>query len=122
MADFPSLTPQTRTYTPGSYAALRTNTLSGTEVSVRRNNASIDHLLGLTFVSGSVTDQNSIFSHYAVHNRFQPFDLPASVLEGSDLVFPSLYQWIYRGPPKVTYDPSVVTVAVELQLVVPYEI
>ena len=122
MADFPSLTPQTRTYTPGSYAALRTNTLSGTEVSVRRNNASIDHLLGLTFVSGSVTDQNSIFSHYAVHNRFQPFDLPASVLEGSDLVFPSLYQWIYRSPPKVTYDPSVVTVAVELQLVVPYEI
>lgn len=122
MADFPSLTPQTRTYTPGSYAVLRTNTFSGTEVSVRRNNAVIDHLLGLTFVSGSVSDQNSIFSHYAVHNRFQPFDLPAAILEGSDLAFASLYQWIYVGPPRVTYDPSVVTVAVELQLVVPYSI
>lgn len=122
MADFPSLTPQARTYTPGSYAVLRTNTFSGTEVSVRRNNAVIDHLLSLTFTSGSVADQNSIFSHYAVHNRFQPFDLPAVVLEGSDLTFPTGYQWIYLSPPKVTYAPSVVTVAVELQLVVPYSI
>tara|TARA_B100001758_G_scaffold246512_1_gene261779 strand:+ start:971 stop:1339 length:369 start_codon:yes stop_codon:yes gene_type:complete len=122
MADFPSLTPQARTYTPGSYAVLRTNTFSGTEVSVRRNNAAIDHLLSLTFTSSSVADQNSIFSHYAVHNRFQPFDLPAVVLEGSDLTFPTGYQWIYLGPPKVTYNPSAVTVAVELQLVAPYSI
>ena len=122
MADFPSLTPQARTYTPGSYAVLRTNTYSGAEVSVRRNNAAIDHLLGLTFKSDSVSDQNSIFSHYAVHNRFQPCDLPAVVLEGSELTFPTGYQWIYVGPPKVTYDPSVVTVSVELQLVAPYSI
>ena len=122
MANFPSLTPQTRTYTPGSYAVLRTSTFSGAEVSVRRNNAAIDHLLSLTFTSGSVADQNLIFSHYAVHNRFQPFDLPAVVLEGSDLTFPTGYQWIYTGPPKVTYNPSFVTVVVELQLIVPYEI
>jgi len=122
MADFPSLTPQGRTYTPGSYAVLRTNTFSGAEVSVRRNNAAFDHRLRLTFVSGSVTDQNTVFSHYAIHNRFQPFDLPTSVLSGSDLTFPTNYQWIYAGPPEVSYDPGVVTVSVELQLVAPYEV
>ena len=122
MADFPSLIPQSRAYTPGSYAVLRTNTFSGDEVSVRRNNAAFDHRLRLTFISGSVADQNTVFSHYAVHNRFQPFDLPTSVLSGSDLTFPTNYQWIYAGPPEVSYDPGVVTVSVELQLVAPYEV
>ena len=122
MADFPSLTPQGRTYTPGSYAVLRTNTLSGDDVSIRRNNASFGHRLRLTFVSESVTDQNTVFSHYAIHNRFQPFDLPTSVLSGSELTFPPNYQWIYAGPPKVSHGPGVVTLSVELQLVAPFEV
>ena len=122
MADFPSLIPQSRAYTPGSYAVLRTNTLSGNEISVRRNNAAFDHRLSFTFISGSVADQNTVFSHYAIHNRFQPFDLPDSVLSGSELTFPPNYQWIYAGPPEVSYDPGVVTVSVELQLVAPYEV
>lgn len=122
MADFPSLTPQSRIYTPGVFAALATDTLSGSHVTVRRNNAAFDHRLSLTFVSGTVTDQNTVFEHYAIHNRFQPFDLPASVLAGSDLTFPTNYQWIYAGPPEVSYDPGVVTVSVDLQLVAPYEI
>lgn len=122
MADFPALTPQSRTYTPGSYAVLRTSTFSGNDVSVRRNNAAFDHRLRLTFVSGSTTDQNTVFTHYALHNRFQPFDLPASILAGSDLTFPSGYQWIYFAAPDVSYEPSVVTISVELQLVAPYEI
>lgn len=122
MADFPSLDPQTRTFTPGSYAVLRTNTLSGDEISVRRNNAAVGHRLGLTFISGSVTDQNTIFSHYAIHNRFQPFDLPASVLSGSNLSFPTGYQWIYTAPPDVSVTPGLVTVSVELELIAPYEV
>ena len=122
MADFPSLTPQARTYTPGAFAALNSNTLSGDYVCVRRNNAAYNHLLTLTFVSDTVDDQNSIYSHYTIQNRFAPFDLPASVLAGSELVFPSDYRFIYARPPQVTYDPGVIVVSVELQLVAPYEV
>lgn len=122
MADFPSLTPQSRTYTPGTFAVVATNTLSGSHVTVRRNNAAYDHRLSCAFVSDTVTDQQTIYEHYAFHNRFQPFDLPTSVLAGSDLTFPANYQWIYAGPPEVSYGPGVVTVSIELQLVAPYEI
>lgn len=121
MADFPSLAPQSRAYTPGSFAALRSTTLSGVETVVRRNNAAVNHQLRLTFVSGLVKDQKSIFSHYAVQNRFQPFDLPSVVLQGSDLTFPSGYEWIYSGPPAVTYSPGVIEVSVQLQLIPPYD-
>lgn len=122
MSDFPSLTPQTRTYTPGSYAAIRTATLSGNQVSVRRNNAAVDHRLSLTFISSTLSDQKSIFDHYAINNRFQAFDLPSSVLLGSSLSFPAGYQWIYAAAPQVTYSPGRVEVSVELQLVAPYNI
>ena len=122
MADFPSLAPQSRSYTPGSFAVLRSTTLSGDETTVRRNNASINHQLRLTFISGSVKDQKTIFSHYAIHDRFQPFDLPSLVLQSSDLTFPSGYQWIYSEAPTVAYSPGVIEVSVQLQLVAPYDI
>tara|TARA_B100001142_G_C14347269_1_gene660555 strand:- start:3625 stop:3993 length:369 start_codon:yes stop_codon:yes gene_type:complete len=122
MADFPSLAPQSRTYTPGSYAVLRSTTLSGVETTVRKNNAAVNYRLRLTFTSGSTSQQKQIFSHYAIQNRFQPFDLPSSVLQGSALTFPSGYQWIYANPPAVAYDPGVIKVSVELQLIPPYSI
>mgnify|MGYP000317595924 CR=1 FL=1 len=121
MADFPTLTPRSRAYTPGSYAVYRTTTLSGDDITVRRNNAATDYRLSLTFISGSTDDQNEVFTHYALHHRFQSFDLPTSVLSGGDLTFPSGYQWIYASPPEVVYEPGLVTVSVELQLVAPYE-
>lgn len=122
MADFPTLTPQTRIYTQGSFAILDANTLSGEKVTVRKSNAATDYRLSLTFVSGSVDNQNSIFNHYASQNRFQPFDLPSEVLQNGGLTFPSGYQWIYLNPPQVTYEPSRITVNVELELVAPYNI
>lgn len=122
MADFPSLLPQSRSYTPGSFAVHRSKTLSGKEITVRRANAAIDYRLRFTFTSGSTIQQNQIFSHYAVQNRFQPFDLPSSVLQDSGLTFPAGYQWIYANTPKVTYDPGVIRVSVELLLVAPYDI
>lgn len=122
MADFPTLTPQARTFTPGAYAVLSADTLSGEKVSVRRNNAATDYLLTLTFISDSVENQNKVFNHFASQNRFQPFDLPAEVLANSGLSFPSGYQWIYRDSPQVTYEPSTITVSVELELVAPYNI
>lgn len=122
MADFPTLTPQARTYTPGSFAVLSADTLSGNKITIRKNNAATDYLLSLTFISDSVNDQNKIFNHYASQNRFQPFDLPTEVLANGGLSFPSGYQWIYRGAPQVTYEPGKITVSVELELVAPYNI
>lgn len=122
MADFPSLSPQSRSYTPGSFAVRRSKTLSGEEVTVRRTNAAIDYKLRFTFTSGSTAQQNQIFSHYAIQNRFQPFDLPTSVLQDSGLTFPTGYQWIYAKAPTVVYDPGVIRVSVELLLVAPYNI
>jgi hypothetical protein len=122
MADFPSLVPQTRTYTPGTYAVLRAGTLSGGDFAVRKTNAVTDYRLSLTFVSADLTQSDSIFFHYAIQNRFQPFDLPASVISNSGFSFPSGYQWIYAASPEVTFSPGNVQVTVELELVAPYGI
>lgn len=122
MTVFPSLTPQARTYTPGAFAAHSADTVSGDHITVRRNNASVGQRLTLTFVSGTVDDHNSIYLHYITQNRFEPFDLPTSVLSGAELTFATNYQFIYAGPPEVTYDPGVVTVSVELQLIPPYNV
>lgn len=122
MADFPSLTPQTRTYSQGSYAVLSTDTLSGEKITVRRTNAATNYRLSLTFVSATLDNQNTIFFHYGVQNRFQPFDLPASVTEGGNFSFPSGYQWIYVSPPEVSFSPGNVEVSVELELIAPYGI
>lgn len=122
MADFPSLTPQTRTYTPGSFAVRRSSTLSGDQVAVRKNNAATDYLLSLSFVSSTTTIQNQIFNHYAVQNRFAPFDLPSTITDGGGFSFPSSYQWIYAEPPEVTFTPGIIRVTVRLELVAPYDI
>ena len=122
MANFPSLSPQSRSYTPGSVEVRRSKTLSGEEVTVRRTNTAVGYRLRFTFTSGSTSQQNEIFSHYAVQNRFYPFDLPDSVLQGSDLTFPTGYRWIYAKAPTVAYDPDIIRVSVELLLIAPFNI
>tara|TARA_Y100000004_G_C8824644_1_gene373493 strand:+ start:228 stop:596 length:369 start_codon:yes stop_codon:yes gene_type:complete len=122
MATFPSYTPESRTYTPGQYPAALVNTFSGDEVSVRKTNTSIGSLLRLSFTTATTEQQDEIFLHYGVHNRFQAFDLPSEALLGSNLSFPTGYQWIYSGAPEVSYAPGVITVSVELELVAPYSI
>jgi hypothetical protein len=122
MSDFPALKPQSRTFTPGNYAAVQVRTLEGSETSVRRSNASVGHTLSLVFISGDPAQQNEIFKHYGINNRFLPFDLSAEALEGSGLTFPTGYQWIYRNPPSVEYSPDSVTVSLSLELVPPYAI
>lgn len=122
MADFPSLTPETRSFTLGSYAVSRAVTLSGDQVSVRRNNAAIGYQLNLTFVSSSVQDQKTIFDHYAIHNRFQPFDLPSTITSGGGMSFPSGYKWIYADSPEISFTPGNVEISVTLELIAPYNI
>ena len=122
MADFPSLTPQTRTYTPGSFAVRRNSSLSGDQVAVRKNNSATGYLLSLSFISSSTTIQNQIFRHYATQNRFVPFDLPSSITDNGGFSFPANYQWIYAEPPKVEFAPGNIQVRVQLELVAPYDI
>jgi|TARA_R100000479_G_scaffold174010_1_gene121304 hypothetical protein len=120
MATFPSYGPQTRSFTPGVFAAVAVSTYFGGETSVRRTNASNGHTLSMTFVSNDTTLQRKIYEHYVITNRFLPFDLPDIVLEGSGLGFPADYQWIYAKPPEAEYTPELVTVSVSLELVPPY--
>ena len=122
MSDFPALNPQGRTYTPGAFAALSTNTMAGSHITVRRTNAAVNHRLSLTFASNEVDDHNAIYIHYLTQNRFAPFDIPASILAGSNISLPSNYQFIYAKAPDVTYEPDLITVSVELQLVPSYSI
>ena len=122
MSDFPSLTPETRAYTPGSFSNVRASTLAGGDFSVRKTNAAVGYFLSLLFVSSSTSLSSTIFNHYAIHNRFSPFDLPSSVTDGGGFVLPSGYQWIYASAPTVDYAPGRVEVTVELELVAPYKI
>lgn len=122
MADFPSLTPRTRTYTPGSYAVYGTGTYSGNQVTVRRNNAATGYRLSLSFINVTVADQKSVYTHYVTQNRFQPFDLPSTITAGGGLTFPTGYKWIYFSPPQVQYTSGSVSFTVELELVAPYDI
>jgi len=120
MANFPALNPNTRTFTPGGSPVTPLDALNGDELMVRHANNVIGYRLRLGF-TGLTTDQHfSITSHYMLHGRFDPFDLDALTLRGSNLTFPSGYSWIYASPPSTAYSPRVITVNVELELVPPY--
>lgn len=122
MATFPSLKPNARTYIPGTYPATPIPSLNGDELSVRHNNAAVGHILRLVF-NGLTTDEHfELTSHYMLHGRFEPFDLPSATLQSSELTFPTGYLWLYTSSPETTYDPGVISVSVELELVPPYTI
>jgi hypothetical protein len=122
MAIFPSLAPQIRSYTPGSTPNTPIPVLTGDEVSVRHTNGATGNILRLSFTGLTTAQHFAITSHYSLHARFQPFDLDAVTLQGSDLTFPFGYQWIYVASPRTQYAPGVVTVSVDLELIPPYEI
>jgi len=122
MATFPALGPNTRSYTPGSYANSHIPTLNGDEMSVRHTNAAINYSLRLGYRGLTIEQHAQIISHYTLHGRYEPFDLPAVVLQSSDLTFPSGYLWIYASSPQTQYSPGLIDVTVELELVPPYSI
>jgi hypothetical protein len=120
MATFPALNPTSRTYIPGQPPATALTTLNGDELSVRHNNASTKYILRLGFNGITPDEHFAINSHYSIHGRFQPFDLPTSILLGGNFSFPANYLWIYGASPDTQYDPGVIAVTVELELVPPY--
>lgn len=120
MADFPALNPVSRTFTPGTRPGTPITALTGDELVVGHSNSTTNYFLRLGF-TGLTEDQHfELTSHYMLHGSFQSFDLPTSITQGSGLTFPTGYQWFYRAAPETTYDPGVISVSVELELVPPY--
>jgi hypothetical protein len=117
MSTFPTLQPSTRTYTPGQHASTPLPVLSGNEISVRHTNGSTGNVLRLTFSPISRTDQFAVLSHYSIHGRFIPFDLPSLVLIASDITIPANYQWIYASSPSIDETCATINVTVELELI-----
>lgn len=120
MATFPSLQPASRTYTPGTNASSEFAALGGDQASVRHSNASVAHLLRLTFLALTAAEKLNIISHYALHGTFEPFDLPSSLLTATNVTFPSGYLWRYLSTPRFDETCDVINATVELQLLPPY--
>jgi hypothetical protein len=119
MSTFPALTPSTRTYTPGSSPNTPLMVLTGNEVSVRHSSSSVGHRLRMSFNLLSRADHFSLISHYALHGRFDAFDLDAATLVASGLTFPTGYQWIYVSPPETEEVCGEIYASVEMELVAP---
>lgn len=105
MATFPTLTPATRTFTPGSYPHTSFQTLSGLQRRVLHTNAMVDSTLRCTFIALSEADMLSVISHYQGQiGVFNPFDIPSTILQGFTLADFQLtgYLWRYSQPPQIT--------------------
>lgn len=120
MATFPSLQPSIRTYTPGIAASGEFAALDGNETSVRYSNASVAHVLRISFAALTTAEKFSLISHYALHGTFEPFDLPSSLLTATNVTFPSGYLWRYLESPQIEETCGVINATVELQLLPPY--
>ncbi|ADP06623.1 hypothetical protein S-CBS1_gp18 [Synechococcus phage S-CBS1] len=120
MATFPSLQPASRIYTPGTNASTEFAVLDGYEASVRHSNASVGHVLRMTFRRLTSAERFSLVSHYALHGIFEPFDLDSATLIATNLTFPSDYLWRYLSPPQLDQTCDVTNATVELQLLPPY--
>lgn len=94
--------------------------LDGYEASVRHSNASVGHILRMTFTRLSSSDRFSLVSHYALHGTFEPFDLSATTLIATNLTFPADYLWRYLSAPVIDQSCDIIDATVELQLLPPY--
>ena len=120
MSTFPSLSPATRTYTPGTNASTEFAVLDGYESSVRHSNASVGHILRMTFTRMTASETFALVSHYALHGTFAPFDLSATTLTATNLAFPADYLWRYLSAPVIDQTCEITDATVELQLLPPY--
>jgi hypothetical protein len=110
MATFPTLTPSSRTFTPGRHPHSEIRTLNGLQVRVRASNAILDQQLRLSFVALTEAQMLSIRSHYmGQQGRFLSFDIPSSLLSGMtapSYFTPTGYRWIYASAPQVEDIPG----------------
>lgn len=124
MATFPTLTPSSRSFSPGRHPHSEIRTLNGLQTRVRTSNVILEQRLRLTFVALTETQMLSVRSHYnGQQGRFLSFDIPTSLLSGmaSPASFtPTGYSWIYADSPQIEdIGLQRYTVSVELVTVPP---
>lgn len=117
MANFPTLTPSSRTFTPGRHPHSEIPTLSGLQTRVRTSNVILEQSLRLSFAGLTETEMLSIRTHYiGQQGRFLSFTIPDDLLSGMGTpasFTPTGYSWTYVAPPQISdvacgrYDVSV---------------
>jgi hypothetical protein len=121
MATFPTLTPSSRTFTPGRHPHSEIPTLNGLQTRVRTSNVILEQQLRLSFVGLTEAQMLSIRTHYiGQQGRFLSFDIPSSLLSGMTTpanFTPTGYSWIYAGPPQVEDIPCAQRYNVSIDLV-----
>jgi hypothetical protein len=109
MTTFPTLTPSTRTYSPGEFPSTAHPLLSGSEVRVRHSNTVLGVRLRLTFAAASSDDILAVRNHYnGRRGGFLPFAIPVDLLSGvssPDDFTPAGHQWVYAARPQVVDVP-----------------
>ena len=125
MTTFPTLTPSSRTFTPGRHPHSEIPTLNGLQVRVMTSNVIIEQQLRLTFIGLTESEMLSIRTHYiGQQGRFLSFFIPSSLLSGMTTpayFTPTGYSWIYGSAPQVEDIPGTqrYTVSVELVTIPP---
>jgi hypothetical protein len=108
MADFPSIRPSGRSYTPGQFPIKTYRSLAGTTVKRIFGNKAYAHTIELEFqnIKDSVT--KSILDHYyGQYGSYSRFKLPDNVFSGMasnlrDVIkSPANILWEYAEPPQV---------------------
>ena len=121
MATFPTLTPSTRTFTPGRNPHSEIPTLSGLQTRVRTSNVVLEQRLRLSFAALTEAEMLSIQTHYiGQQGRFLSFAIPNSLLSGMSApasFTPTGYSWIYGSAPQVEDIPCAQRYNVSLELV-----
>jgi hypothetical protein len=121
MATFPTLTPSSRTFTPGRHPHSEIPTLDGLQVRVLTSNVILEQQLRLTFLGLTEAEMLSIRTHYVgQQGRFLSFAIPSSLLSGMttpSYFTPTGYSWIYGSAPQVEDIPCAQRYNVTVELV-----
>ena len=121
MATFPTLTPSSRTFTPGRHPHSEIPTLNGLQTRVRTSNVILEQQLRLSFVGLTEAQMLSIRSHYmGQQGRFLSFSIPSSLLSGMTTpayFTPTGYSWIYGSAPQVEDIPGTQRYTVSIELI-----
>ena len=121
MATFPTLTPSSRTFTPGRHPHSEIPTLNGLQTRVMTSNVILEQQLRLTFIALTEAQMLSIRSHYiGQQGRFLSFGIPDSLLSGMTTpayFTPTGYSWIYGNAPQVEDIPGTQRYTVSIELV-----
>ena len=121
MTAFPSLTPSSRTFTPGVRPTTAITTLSGGEERTQNSNCIVGQSLRLAFEGLEKADAILIVNHYLEKKtRYKSFAIPNALLSGLTdpaAITPSGYAWIYASRPEVTDAALFRDVTVDLEMV-----